>query len=70
MGGKIRYRKLWLTFAILEDEGQLNMPHEQLLDLLEDLGVYGQKFGVEDVGHLRNRLFEYRKKSPLGKKVF
>ena len=70
LSGKIRYRKLWLTFAILEDEGILDMPQEDLLDLLEGLGVYGQKFGVEDVGHLRNRLFEYRKKSPLGKKTF
>jgi len=70
LSGKIRYRKLWLTFAILEDEGFLDMPQEQLLDVLEKLGVYGKDFGVEDVGHLRNRLFEYRKKSALGKKVF
>ncbi|PHS31146.1 MAG: hypothetical protein COA95_06775 [Methylophaga sp.] len=70
LSGKIRYRKLWLTFAILEDEGFLDMPQEKLLDILEELGVYGQKFGVEDVGHLRNRLFEYRKKSSLGKKIF
>lgn len=70
LGGKIRYRKLWLTFAILEDEGFLSIPHELLLDLLEEIGVYGSEFGVEDVGHLRNRLFEYRKKSPLAKKNF
>jgi len=70
LGKKIRYRKLWLTFAILEDEGFLNIPHEDLLDKLQELGVYGHEFGVEDVGHLRNRLFEYRKKSPLGQKIF
>tara|TARA_R110002111_G_scaffold254023_1_gene319518 strand:+ start:125 stop:1006 length:882 start_codon:yes stop_codon:yes gene_type:complete len=70
LGKKIRYRKLWLTFAILEDEIFLDIPHEQLLDLLQELGVYGKSFGVEDVGHLRNRLFEYRKKSPLGQKEF
>jgi hypothetical protein len=70
LSGKIRYRKLWLTFAILEDEGFLDIPQEELLDVLEELGVYGQQFGVEDVGHLRSRLFEYRKKSPLGKKLF
>jgi hypothetical protein len=70
LSGKIRYRKLWLTFAILEDEGFLNIQQEELLDLLNELGVYGKEFGVEDVGHLNNRLFEYRKKSPLGKKTF
>lgn len=70
LSGKIRYRKLWLTFAILEDEGFLNIPQEELLDLLNELGVYGKEFGVEDVGHLNQRLSDYRKKSSLGKKIF
>lgn len=70
LGKKIRYRKLWLTFAILEDEGFLDIPQEALLDKLQELGVYGREFGVEDVGHLRNRLFEYRKKSAVGQKIF
>ena len=58
---RIRYRTLWLTFAILEDEGLLELPHEEILDICEDVGVYGKKFGVEDVGHLRKRLNEYRR---------
>ena len=59
---KIRYRTLWLTFAILEDEKLLELPHEEILDICEEVGVYGKKFGVEDVGHLSKRLNEYRKK--------
>ena len=64
---KIRYRTLFLTFAILENEGLLDQPHEQLLDICEEIGVYGKKFGVEDVGHLTKRLREYRKMQKTSK---
>jgi hypothetical protein len=58
---KIRHRTLRLVFAILEDEGLLGLPHERLLDICEQVGVYGKQHGVEDVGHLRKRLSDYRR---------
>lgn len=59
---KIRYKTLMLTFAILEDDGLLSrLPHNELLDICEQVGVYGKEYGVEDVGHLRKRLKDYRK---------
>jgi hypothetical protein len=61
--GKIRYRTLWLTFALLDDEGFLSLPHNQLLDICEEIGVYGKEHGIEDVGHLRKRLQDYRAKN-------
>ena len=61
ISSKIRYRTLWLTFAILDDLGLLELPHEQLLDICEEVGVYGKPHGVEDVGHLTKRLNEFRK---------
>lgn len=63
LSGKIRYRKLYLAFAILEDEGWLDMPREQLLDLLNEVGVYGKEHGNEDVNYLNKRLNEYKKKN-------
>jgi len=63
LSGKIRYRKLYLAFAILDDEGYLDIPREQLLDLLIEAGVYGKEFGNEDVGYLSKRLNEYKKKN-------
>ena len=61
LSSKIKYRTLWLTFAILEDEGLLGLPHDQILDICEQSGVYGKEYGVEDVGHLRKRLHDYRR---------
>ena len=61
LSSKIRYRTLWLTFAILEDEGLIGLPHDQILDICEQIGVYGKAYGVEDVGHLRKRLRDYRR---------
>ena len=60
---KLRYRTLWLTFALLEDEGLLSLPHEQLLDVCEAIGVYGKEHGIEDVGYLRKRLSAYKKRN-------
>ena len=62
LSGKIRYRTLWLTFAILDDEGLLDkLTHDQIFDICEQVGVYGKKYGIEDVGHLTKRLREYRR---------
>lgn len=57
LSGKIRYPKLQLTFAYLEDAGLLSLPHEQLLDICHAVGAYG----ADDVGNLRKRLAEYRR---------
>jgi len=61
ISSKIRYRTLRLTFAILQDEGLLGLPREQLLDICQEVGVYGKAYGVEDVDHLKKRLRDYRK---------
>ena len=62
LSGKIRYRTLWLTFAILDDEGLLDkLTHDQIFDICEQVGVYGKKYGIEEVGHLSKRLREYRR---------
>lgn len=58
---RIRHRKLWLAFALLDEEGLLNLPHETLFDICQDLAVYGREHGVEDVSHLSKRLREYRR---------
>ena len=58
---KIRYKTLWVAFSVLDDEGLLELPHNQLCDLCEAVGVYGEKFGIQDVGHLSKRLQEYRR---------
>lgn len=59
---KIKYKTLLLTFAILDEEGFLSeLAHDELLDICEEVGVYGQGYGIEDVGHLRKRLSDYRK---------
>jgi hypothetical protein len=50
-----------VTFAVLDDEGLLGLPHEQIMDICQEVGVYGKDFGIEDVGHLSKRLWEYRK---------
>jgi hypothetical protein len=63
LGKKIKYRTLWLTFALLDDEGFLTLPHEDLLDICQQIGVYGKEFGIEDVGHMRKRLADYKRKN-------
>ena len=60
--GKIKYKVLWLTFLILEDEGLLNsLSHEEIFDICEQTGVYGKEHGIEDVGHISKRLRDFRK---------
>lgn len=61
LNSKIRYRELWLAFAFLQEEGLLDLRREELLDVCEELGVYGKEFGIEDVGHLSKRLHEFRR---------
>lgn len=60
--GKIRYKTLWLTFAILDESGLLDgsLKHREILDICEKAGVGGYKNRIEDVGYLTKRLDEYR----------
>lgn len=59
---KIRYKTLWLTFALLDESGYLNgsLKHREILDICEEAGVGGYKNRIEDVGYLSKRLREYR----------
>lgn len=59
---RIRYKTLWLAFALLDVSGHLDgsLKHREILDICEDAGVGGYKNRIEDVGHLSKRLREYR----------
>lgn len=60
--GKIKYKTLWLTFLILDDEGLLDiLSHEEIFNICEEAGVYGKDHGIEDIGHMSKRIREFRK---------
>jgi len=61
INGKIKNRTLFLLFAILESENKLDMPLKELLQLCQDVGVYGKQYGVGDVNSLGKRRREYKK---------
>ena len=59
--GKIRYKSLWLTFALLDGAGLLSeMTHSKILQLCDEAGVGGYKNRIEDVKYLSKRIKEYR----------
>ncbi|MGV3590887.1 MAG: hypothetical protein ACO1PZ_04305 [Gammaproteobacteria bacterium] len=58
---KLSYPELMLVFAMLDDEGLLDMPLNELMDVCEELGVYGREHGTEDIDSLRKRRQYYRK---------
>lgn len=59
--GKIRYKSLWLVFAILDQSGLLNsLTHPEILKICDDAGVGGYENRIQSVKHLTNRLKEYR----------
>jgi hypothetical protein len=62
---KMKYRTLFLTFALLDDANILHkLRHEDLLDLCVKIGVTGGKdsdFNF-DVNKLKSRLKDYKKK--------
>ncbi len=62
---KIKYRTLMLAFAMLDDQNMLDLPHEKLLDVCEEIGVTGDEHGINDVDKLRKRLHEYRKQARM-----
>ena len=51
------------VFALLDDEGFLEMPLNDLMAVCEDIGVYGREFGVEDTESLRKRRKYYREQT-------
>jgi hypothetical protein len=61
LAGYIKHKELMFVFAILDDEGMLGLPAEELFDLCEELGIYGQRFGIFDVGTFRKRRSYYLK---------
>ncbi len=61
LAGYIKHKELMIVFAILDDEGMLELPAEELFDLCEELGIYGQRFGIFDVGSFRKRRSYYLK---------
>lgn len=63
LAGYIKHKELMFVFAILDDEGLLGMPLDELFDLCEGMGVYGQKFGIYDIDSLRKRRSYYLKKT-------
>lgn len=54
LGHKIRHRKLWLVFAILEDHRMLNMPLVELLEICMELDVHGGISAPNTLGKRRN----------------
>jgi len=60
---KLKYPLLMFVFAILDDDGLLEMPLAELMAVCEELGVYGSEFGVEDVDSLRLRRKYYRERT-------
>lgn len=59
---KIRYKTLWLAFAMLDESGHLDgsLKHREILEIFDDAGVGGYQNRIEDVGYLSKRLREYR----------
>ncbi|MGA7750781.1 MAG: hypothetical protein WCA63_11620 [Gallionella sp.] len=60
---KIRYKTLWLTFAVLDDSGLMDgyLKHREILDICDEVGVGGYENRIEDVVYLTKRIREYRK---------
>lgn len=60
--GQIRYKTLWLTFAVLDENLLLDgaLKHREILDICEESGVGGFANRIEDVGYLSKRIQEYR----------
>ena len=61
--GKIRYRTLWLTFAVLDLNGYLDgsIKHREIVTIFNDTLPKGSKQYINDVGTLTKRLREYRR---------
>lgn len=67
---KIRYKTLWLTFAVLDESGHLDgsLKHREILDICDEVGVGGYKNRIEDIGYLSKRMREYREFQNINKR--
>jgi hypothetical protein len=63
LGSKMQYPKLMFVFAVLDDEGYLDISLERLMGVCEQLGVYGREYGIVDLDSLRKRRKQYRDKT-------
>lgn len=63
LGKKLSFPLLMFVFALLDDEGFLEMPLNDLMAVCEDIGVYGREFGIEDTESLRKRRKYYREQT-------
>lgn len=63
--GKIRYRKLYLAFYILDDLNLLGLPHADILGFCRETGVFDTAHDQDDIGYLGKKLKEYKKKNLL-----
>ena len=60
--GKIRHKSLWLAFSFLDMCGLLDaLRHQELLDLLDEVGLGGYPNRIEDVKYLSKRLADFRR---------
>jgi hypothetical protein len=60
--GKIRFRLLYLLFAILESMNLLNdLSHSEILDICDESGLDRWQNRIEDINYLTKRLREYRR---------
>ena len=57
---RVQNKKLWLMFAILENEGLLGLPQKQILDICMEAGVCDGEQGIENVRDLKQHLDAYR----------
>ncbi|MDP1930281.1 MAG: hypothetical protein Q8L60_02355 [Gammaproteobacteria bacterium] len=63
ISGKIKHKRLMIVFAMLDDEGFLDRPINEIFDACEMIGVYGQRFHQYDDAGLRKRLTDYLKRT-------
>lgn len=64
LGKKFSYPMLLVVFTILDDEGFLStLRLDEIMDVCEEVGVYGREFGIEDTDSLRKRLTQYKKRT-------
>lgn len=64
LGSRYKHKILLFVFMILDDEGLLyTFSQEQLMDVCEELGVYGHAHGVDDSASLRKLLNQYKRKT-------
>lgn len=67
---KIRYKTLWLAFAVMDESNLLDgsLKHREILDICDDAGIGGFKNRIEDVSYLSKRLREYREFQKINQK--